>query len=77
MNDRLQLLLRFGNDVIDLSQVVALVGRTVYLLDGRKMGVGVATADALRAAIPPSRELPRDTRDRAKASTREDPRSRA
>ena len=62
MNDRTQLLLRFGDDVLDISQVVALVGRTVYLLDGREMGVGVATADALRAAIPPSRALPQDTR---------------
>lgn len=60
-DDRIQCLLRFGNDVIDLSQVVALVGRTVHLTGGQKIGVGVATADALRAAIPHSRALPRDT----------------
>ena len=51
---------RFGDDVFDLSEVVALVGRAVYLRDGRKVGVGVATADALRAAIAPARALPRD-----------------
>ena len=42
---------RFGDDVFDLSEVVALVGRTVYLRDGRKVGVGVATADALRESL--------------------------
>ena len=51
---------RFGNDVFDLSEVVALVGRTVYLRDGRNVGVGDAAADALREATPVRRAPPQD-----------------
>lgn len=52
---------KFGNDLFDLEEVVALVGRTVYLRDGRKTVVGVETADALRAARPEFRGLHQDT----------------
>ena len=45
----------FGSSVIDQAEVVALVGRTVFLRDGREVGVDAETADALRAAIRPSR----------------------
>ena len=58
MNDRIPALLRFGDDIIDCSEVVALVGYTVFLRDGRTASVGTATADALRAAVPPARALP-------------------
>lgn len=36
---RIQCLRRFGDDILDLNEVVALVGRHVYLRDGREMGV--------------------------------------
>lgn len=34
MSETMQHLLRFGDDILDLSEVVALVGRTVHLRDG-------------------------------------------
>ena len=55
---------RFGDDVIDLNQVAALVGRIVYLSDGREIGVGEKAADALRKAIPSYPEPPPGTRDK-------------
>ena len=54
---------RFGDDVIDLNGVVALVGKIVYLRDGREIGVGEKAADALRKAIPSYPEPPPGTRD--------------
>lgn len=59
---------RFGNDVFDLSEVVALVGRTVYLRDGRNVGVGDAAADVLREATPVRRAPPQDTRGTGRGS---------
>ena len=59
---------RFADVVIDLNELVALVGEKVYLRDGREMGVGVAAADALRKAIPSYPEPPQGTRDKEKDS---------
>ena len=60
MKDRetMQNLQRFGSDILDLSEVVALVNRTVYLRDGREMGVVVATAERPAAARALMEELP-------------------
>ena len=39
---------KFADVVLDLNEVVALVKNTVYLRDGRKMDVGVASRTAAR-----------------------------
>ena len=64
---------RFGDDVIDLNEVVAMVDQTVYLCDGVKMCVGDATADALRKAMPPlpAYEPPQDTPDTPQGKPRD------
>jgi len=59
---------RFADVVIDLNELVALVGEKVYLRDGREIGVGVAAADALRKAIPSYPEPQPGTRDKGKDS---------
>ncbi len=64
---------RFGDDVIDLNEVVALVGNCVYLREGERIGVGDATADAMRKAMPPlpAYEPPQDTPDTPQGKPRD------
>ena len=62
--------LRFADAVLDVDEVVALVGGTVFLRDGRELGVGEKAADALRGATPPCHELPQDTCDKARKASR-------
>ena len=61
---------RFGDDVIDLNEVAAMVNQKVYLCDGREMCVGDATADALRKAIPSYPEPQKGTCDKAPKASR-------
>lgn len=55
---------KFADLVIDPQEIVAVNGRTLYLRDGREMGVSVAAADALRKAIPSYPEPPQGTCDK-------------
>lgn len=50
--------LKFADVVLDVDDVVALVGSMVYLRDGREVGIGEKAADALRKATLPCHELP-------------------
>ena len=44
---------RFGKDVIDPQEIVALIGNTLILGDGKEHCVDDATADAVRKAFIP------------------------
>ena len=44
---------RFGKDVIDPQEIVALIGNTLILGDGKEHCVDDATADAVRRAFIP------------------------
>jgi hypothetical protein len=56
---------RFADVVLDLDDVVAVVGRMVHLRSGKEMDVGVAAADALRKATLPYPELSPSNRGEA------------
>lgn len=58
---------RFGETIIDLNEVVAVVGDHVTLAGGKEIGIGDEAADALRAAIPPYPARPQDIRGKAEA----------
>ena len=58
---------RFGDAIIDLNEVVAVVGTLVTLSDGKEIGVSDEAADALRAAIPPYPEPEQESRDKAES----------
>lgn len=55
--------LKFADVVLDIDEVVALVGGMVFLRDGREVGIGEKAADALMKATPPCPELPQQPRD--------------
>ena len=63
---------RFGNDVIDPQEIVALIGNSLILKDGAKHCVDDATADAVRRAFIPYPELqpPQNTCDKAQEASR-------
>lgn len=48
---------KFGEDVIDPQEIVALIGNTLILGDGKEHCVDDATADAVRRAFSPYPEL--------------------
>ena len=50
--------LKFADVVLDIDEVVALIGRVVYLLDGRELFIGEKAADELRKFTLPCPELP-------------------
>lgn len=62
--------LKFADVVLDIDEVVALVGGMVFLRDGREVGIGEKAADALMKATPPFPELPQDTCDKARKASR-------
>ena len=66
----MRMLYRFEDAVLDLDEVVAVVGSMVYLRDGREIGIGEKAADALRNATPCFPEQPQDTCDKARKTSR-------
>ena len=62
---------RFGEDVIDPQEIVALLGNTLILKDGKEHCVDDATADAVRRAFMPYPpvEPPQGTRGKAEGKT--------
>lgn len=53
----------FADVVLDIDEVVALIGGVAYLRDGRELVIGDKAADDLRKATPPCPELPQQPRD--------------
>ena len=64
------MLYRFEDAVLDLDEVVAVVGSMVYLRDGREIGIGEKATDALRNATPCFPEQPQDTCGKARKTSR-------
>ena len=50
--------LKFADVVLDIDEVVALIGRVAYLRDGRELVIGDEAADELRKFTLPCPELP-------------------
>ena len=66
--------LKFADVVLDIDEVVALIGSVAYLRDGRELVIGDKAADDLRKATPPCPELPQQPRgQRTETPTKTDP----